>query len=156
MFSTQLITLWLPCYTLPPMQHHRFFRNLPPLFIWPVSLSYLLLNPSILTLSQYVFISTISSAFTEEFTIFYLQPYYTSINSILFFLAIFCFWPILKSIQLKEQNICSALVCDKAGFVAQGYGTTSSPASFVNARFIFLFKMCSLCRFLHLQLMYHF
>ena len=22
----------LPCYTLPPMQHHNFFRNLPPLF----------------------------------------------------------------------------------------------------------------------------
>ena len=21
----------LPCYTLPPMQHHRFFRILPPL-----------------------------------------------------------------------------------------------------------------------------
>ena len=30
MFSTQLITLWLPCYTLPPMQHHSFFRNSPP------------------------------------------------------------------------------------------------------------------------------
>ena len=23
----------LPCYTLPPTQHHSFFRNLPPLFI---------------------------------------------------------------------------------------------------------------------------
>ena len=22
----------LPCYTLPPTQHHNFFRNLPPLF----------------------------------------------------------------------------------------------------------------------------
>ena len=24
----------LPCYTLPPTQHHSFFRNLPPLIIW--------------------------------------------------------------------------------------------------------------------------
>ena len=23
-----------PCYTLPPMQHHSFFRNLPPLSLW--------------------------------------------------------------------------------------------------------------------------
>ena len=29
----------LPCYTLPPTQHHNFFRNLPPLFISPQSLS---------------------------------------------------------------------------------------------------------------------
>ena len=25
----------LPCYTLPLVQHHSFFRNLPPLFIYP-------------------------------------------------------------------------------------------------------------------------
>ena len=24
----------LPCYTLPPTQHHSFCRKLPPLFIW--------------------------------------------------------------------------------------------------------------------------
>ena len=29
--STQSIILKLPCYTLPPTQHHSFFRNLPPL-----------------------------------------------------------------------------------------------------------------------------
>ena len=28
MFSTQLLTL-ITCYTLPPTQHHSFFRNLP-------------------------------------------------------------------------------------------------------------------------------
>ena len=26
-------TKW-PCYTLPPLQHHRFLRNLTPLFIY--------------------------------------------------------------------------------------------------------------------------
>ena len=25
----------LPCYTLPPMQHHSYFRNLPPFYIYP-------------------------------------------------------------------------------------------------------------------------
>ena len=29
--STQLIILNYRCYTLPSTQHHRFFRNLPPL-----------------------------------------------------------------------------------------------------------------------------
>ena len=26
----------LPCYTLPPKQHHSFFRNLPPFFMFIV------------------------------------------------------------------------------------------------------------------------
>ena len=34
MFQTQLLTL--TCYTLPPTQHHCFFRNLPPLFMWNI------------------------------------------------------------------------------------------------------------------------
>ena len=35
-FSCQLVDdTKLPCYTLPLMQHHSFFRNLSPLFIYP-------------------------------------------------------------------------------------------------------------------------
>ena len=32
-FSTRLLTINLPCYTLPPTQYHSFFRNFSISFI---------------------------------------------------------------------------------------------------------------------------
>ena len=40
----------LPCYTLPPTQHHSFFRKLPPMFIWLIPHSFAALTRLILFL----------------------------------------------------------------------------------------------------------